>query len=163
MAGGIRRISGFIDTLSRRSGEVVSYVVLIMMFITAVDVVARYVFNNPLLWGWLLNRLVFGLFTLFAGVYALESGWHLRIKILYRHFPPRLKLMARLLTLACLVAFLGVLVWQGAWMGWNSLQMRELAAGSFRIPLYPFKLLIPVVGLLFLLEGIIFFSRREDD
>jgi len=55
-----------------------------------------------------------------------------------------------------------VLIWQSAWMGWNSLMMKEKAAGAFRIPLYPFKLLIPVVAFLFLLEGISYFRRGKD-
>jgi hypothetical protein len=40
--------------------------------------------------------------------------------------------------------------------------MKEKAAGAFRIPLYPFKLLIPVVVFLFLLEGISYFRSGND-
>jgi TRAP-type mannitol/chloroaromatic compound transport system permease small subunit len=40
--------------------------------------------------------------------------------------------------------------------------MNEKAAGAFRIPWYPFKLLIPVVTFLFLLEGIAAFRRGND-
>jgi TRAP-type mannitol/chloroaromatic compound transport system permease small subunit len=156
-------VSNVIDAISRKTGKVVSYAVLLIMFITALDVVARYVFNNPLLWGWLLNRQLFGVFILFAGIYAMATGMHIRIEIFYDHFPRRLKRIARLIALACLVAFLGVLVWQGAWMGWNSLMMGEKAAGAFRVPLYPFKLLIPIAALLFLLEGIVVFLRGEDE
>jgi TRAP-type mannitol/chloroaromatic compound transport system permease small subunit len=56
---------------------------------------------------------------------------------------------------------MGVLVWQGSWMGWNSLMMREKLAGAFRMPLYPFKILIPVGAFLFLLQGIVVLSKRE--
>ena len=156
-------VSKAIDGFSRKAGRAVSYVVLLIMFVTALDVVARYVFNNPLLWGWLVNRQLFGVFILFAGIYAMATGMHIRIEIFYDHFPRRLRLIARLVALACLVAFLGVLVWQGAWMGWNSLMMGEKAAGAFRIPLYPFKLLIPIAAFLFLLEGIVVFLRGEDE
>lgn len=156
-------VSNVIDAISRRTGKAVSYIVLLIMFVTALDVVARYVFNNPLLWGWLVNRQLFGLFILFAGIYAMATGMHIRIEILYDHFPRRLKRIARLIALACLVAFLGVLAWQGAWMGWNSLMMGEKATGAFRIPLYPFKLLIPIAAFLFLLEGIVVFLRGEDE
>jgi TRAP-type mannitol/chloroaromatic compound transport system permease small subunit len=156
-------VSKVIDGISRKTGRAVSYIVLLIMFVTALDVVARYVFNNPLLWGWLLNRQLFGVFILFAGIYAMATGMHIRIEIFYDHFPRRLKRIARLIALACLVAFLGVLVWQGAWMGWNSLMMGEKAAGAFRVPLYPFKLLIPIAAFLFLLEGIVVFLRGEDE
>ncbi len=155
----------WVDKVVDRSARTICYVVFVIMFITTIDVTARYVFNRPLLWGWLLNRLLFGVFILFAGVYALYKGEHIRIEIFYDHFSPRFKTIARWIALAAFMAFMGVLVWQSSWMGWNSLMMREKAPGAFRIPLYPFKLLIPVVSFLFLLEGISYFRRpgNRDD
>ena len=150
----------WIDTIVEKSARITSYLVFIMMLVTTLDVVARYVFNRPLLWGWLLNRQLFGIFILFAGVYTLFKGEHIRIEILYDHFPPRAKKVAKLIGLLAFFSFMGVLVWQASWMGWNSLMMNEKAAGAFRIPWYPFKLLIPAVAFLFLLEGIAAFRRN---
>jgi len=158
----VKAIFDVIEAISEKGGRVASYLVVLMMAITALDVVARYVFNNPLLWGWLLNRQLFGVFILFAGVYTMSKGGHIRIEILYDHFPPKVRSIARLIAVAAFICFMGVLVWQGSWMGWNSLRMRELAPGAFRIPIFPLKLLVPVVAFLFLLEGIVFFSRRGD-
>ena len=162
MSQGVDKFFKWIDTVSEKSGKIFCYLVFVIMVITAIDVTARYVFNHPLLWGWLLNRLLFGVFILFAGVYTLYKGEHIRIEIFYDHFPPRMKKMARWIALAAFVSFMSVLVWQAGWMGWNSLMMKERAAGAFRIPLYPFKLLIPIVAFLFLLEGISFFRRDKD-
>jgi TRAP-type mannitol/chloroaromatic compound transport system permease small subunit len=152
----------WVDWLTVKSTKVVCYLVFVIMVITAADVTARYVFNHPLVWGWLTNRLLFGVFILFAGVYTLYKGEHIRIEILYDHFPPKIKAAARWIALIAFIAFMGVLVWQSSWMGWNSLMMKEKAAGAFRIPLYPFKLLMPIVAVLFLLEGISYFRRRDD-
>jgi TRAP-type mannitol/chloroaromatic compound transport system permease small subunit len=57
----------WIDAIVKKSAKITSYLVFIMMLVTTLDVVARYVFNRPLLWGWLLNRQLFGIFILFAG------------------------------------------------------------------------------------------------
>ena len=151
-----------IDVIAEKAAKITCYLVFVIMLITTADVVARYVFNRPLVWGWLLNRQLFGVFILFAGVYTLFKGEHIRIEILYDHFPRGLKTVAKWIGLLAFIAFIGVLVWQGAWMGWNSLMMNEKAAGAFRIPWYPFKLLIPAVALLFLLEGIAAFRRSDD-
>jgi len=152
---------GWVDRIAERAGKITCLLVFVIMLITTMDVTARYVFNRPLLWGWLLNRQLFGIFILFAGVYAMAKGEHIRIEILYDHFPPMLKQAARWVRLIAFLAFMGVLVWQSAWMGWNSLMMNEKAAGAFRIPWYPFKLLIPAVAFLFLLEGIAAFRRGD--
>lgn len=158
----IKRILDIIDAISNKAGDIFCYVVFIIMLITAIGVVARYVFNQPLLWGWMLNRQLFGIFALFAGVYTLFKGGHIRIEILSNSLPPKVRQITKFISLLSFLAFTGVLVWQGTWMGWNSLMMHEVAAGAFRIPLYPFKLLIPLVAFLFLLEGIVVFLRRDE-
>ena len=150
-----------VDKTVEKSGRIVSYLICVIMVITVTDVTARYVFNRPLVWGWMMNRILFGVFILFAGVYAMYKGEHIRIEIVYDYFPPWLKIFARWLALTATVSFLSVLVWQSGWMGWYSLMMQEKATGAFRIPLYPFKLLIPVVAFLFLLESISYFRRSK--
>jgi len=162
MSHSIDKFFYWVDKVSGKIGKIFCYLVFVIMVITTIDVTARYVFNQPLLWGWLTNRLLFGVFILFAGVYTLLKGEHIRIEILYDHFPPRIKTIARWISLAAMTSFLGVLVWQTSWMGWNSLMNNEKAAGAFRIPLYPFKLLIPVVAFLFLLQGISYFRSGKD-
>ena len=161
MPKAIKTFFNWIDTIAEKAGKITCYLVFIIMVITTVDVIARYAFNQPLLWGWLLNRQLFGVFILFAGVYTLFKGEHIRIEILYDHFPRGLKSVARWIGLLAFISFIGVLVWQSAWMGWNSFMMKEKAAGAFRIPWYPFKLLIPTVAFLFLLEGIAAFRRGD--
>jgi len=162
MAKRIQIFFNLIDAITEKTSKPASLLVFVMMAITATEVIGRYVFNHPTTWAWPLNRIVFGLFILFAGSYTMFKGEHIRIELLYDQFPPKMKLIARLLTLACFIAFMGVLVWQAGWMGLNSLSMREKLAGAFRIPLYPFKLFIPIGAFLFLLQGIAYFSKRKD-
>ena len=162
MSKSIDKFFNGVDKVSEKMGKIVCYLVFVIMAITTIDVTARYVFNHPLLWGWLTNRLLFGVFILFAGVYTLCKGEHIRIEILYDHFPPKVKAIARWISLAAMLSFLGVLTWQTSWMGWNSLMNNEKAAGAFRIPLYPFKLLIPIVAVLFFLQGISYFRSGKN-
>lgn len=162
MVKGIKVVFNWVNTITEKTSKPASLLVFVMMLISTTEVVGRYVFNHPSVWAWTLNRQIFGLFILVAGAYTMSKGEHIRIEILYDYFPPRIKMIARLIALASLISFLGVLVWQSSWMGWNSMMMGEKAAGSFRIPLYPFKLLIPIGASLFLLQGIIVFLRRED-
>ena len=56
----------WIDAIVEKSAKITCYLVFIMMLVTTLDVVARYVFNRPLLWGWLLNRQLFGVFIPFC-------------------------------------------------------------------------------------------------
>jgi len=163
MAKGIAVVFNLVDAITAKISKPASLLVFIMMCITATEVVARYAFNYPTIWAWPLNRQIFGLFILVAGVYTMSRSLHIRIEILHEHFPPKIRLVAGLFALAALISFLGVLIWQGGWMGWNALMARERASGAFSIPLYPFKLLIPIGAFLFLLQGIVVFFRKNKE
>ena len=162
MANGNDSPSDLISRITEAISKPASLLVFVMMLITSTEVIGRYVFNHPTTWAWPLNRQIFGVFILVAGAYTMSKREHIRIEILYDHFPPKIKRVARGIALASFILFMGVLVWQGSWMGWNSLMMKEKLAGAFRMPLYPFKILIPIGALLFLLQGIAVFFSRDD-
>ncbi len=156
----LKKLSWIIEALSERIGRTASFLVFLIMLITTGEVVSRYVFNHPTAYAWPINRQLFGIFILFAGAYTTKKGGHIRIEIFYQYFPPILKRVSRAISLAALFIFLGALVWQSAWMGLNSLDMLEKIPGGFRLPLYPFKLLMPVAAFLFLLEGVVTHLKR---
>jgi len=136
---------------------------LVMMGIITYEVLSRYLFDSPSRWAWLTNKQIFGIYILFAGIYTLSQGGHIRIEMVYVSFSARLKSFARMVALALFVVFTGCLIWQSIWMGLESLAVRETAYGVFRMPLYPLKLLIPIAAFLFLLEGIAMFVLKKDE
>ena len=99
---------------------------------------------------------------MFAGIYAMHKGNHIRVEILYDLFTPKLKSIARWIGLVCFLIFIIALILQGSRMAWMSLMVKEKLSGAFRIPVYPLKILIPITAFLFLLEGIVVFTRRNN-
>lgn len=150
-----------IDTFNDWAGKVVSYLSLVLMMIVLIGVLARYVFSVPFIWGFPLNRQVFGVFILFAGVYAMLADAHLRVEILYTRFSSKAKYVAGVIDLALFAIFMVVLIWQSGWMAGNSIINGELSQGSPKVPLYTIKAFIPVVAVLFLLQGISSFFRKD--
>ncbi len=162
MLKGLKSFFNFIHMLSGKIGDGVSILIVVIMFFTTIEVVLRYVFNSPTIWVWPLSRQIFGVYILCAGIYAMSKNAHIKIEVLYNLFPKKLKLIANIIGLISFICFMGVLIWQGAWMGQNSLMAHETAHGAFRIPLYPLKILIPVAAILFFLEGIYILSKNKD-
>ena len=158
----VNRLIDFVDGFSDRAGKAVSILVFLMMFITAFEVVARYVFNRPTMWVWPINKQIFAVFILFGGVYALRHGAHIRIEMVYSSFPPKFKRFARIVDSLAFLSFMGVLIWQGSWVGWNSLMSFETAGGAFPIPLYPIKLFIPLVAILFIIQELANLIKGRD-
>lgn len=162
MADKIKTIFNAIDAACEKMGKVVSLLIFIIMIITTVEVVARYAFNHPTLWVWPINKQLFGLFILFAGIYTMHKNDHIRVEIFYDHFPPRLKSIARWIALGCFLIFIIALILQGSRMAWMSWSVKEKLSGAFRFPVYPLKILIPVAAFLFVLEGIVVFFRKNN-
>jgi TRAP-type mannitol/chloroaromatic compound transport system permease small subunit len=153
----VKHIFNWIHIFSEKAGRVASLLTLLMMGIITYEVLGRYLFGNPTKWAWLTNKQIFGIYILFAGIYTLSQGAHIRIEMFYDRFPPKIKFIAKMIALLLFFVFIGCLIWQGAWMGLDSLAVREKATGIFPMPIYPLKLLIPIVTFLFLLEGIAVF------
>ncbi|MCF6248929.1 MAG: TRAP transporter small permease subunit [Desulfobacula sp.] len=162
MIKGLKAFFNLIDTISSKMGDGLSILIIVIMFFTTIEVVLRYVFNSPTIWVWPLSRQIFGVYILFAGIYAMSKNAHIRIEIIYNLLPGKIKQIANLLSILSFISFMGVLIWQGAWMGQNSLAAGETAHGAFRIPLYPLKILIPLAAGLFFLEGVHILSKNRD-
>lgn len=161
MKKSLKAIFKFTDAVSCRAGDMISILIVFIMLCTTIEVILRYAFNSPTIWVWPVNRQIFGVYILFAGIYAMAKNAHIRIEVIYNRFTKRGRKAANLLALVAFVCFIGVLIWQSAWMGQNSLAMKETAHGAFRIPLYPLKLLIPVTAVLFLVEGIYILLKKQ--
>ena len=151
-----------VDTFCEKMGRGVSLLICIMMIITTVEVVSRYVFNHPTMWVWPINKQLFGLFILFAGIYTMHKEDHIRVEILYDLFSPKVKSIAEYIALVGFLLFIIALILQGSRMAWNAWLVKEKLTGAFSFPVYPLKILIPVTAFLFLLEGIIVFSRKKN-
>ncbi|MCD4677364.1 MAG: TRAP transporter small permease subunit [Desulfobacula sp.] len=162
MIKGIKFFFNFIHMISGKIGDGLSILIIVIMFFTTIEVVLRYVFNSPTIWVWPLSRQVFGVYILFAGIYAMSKNAHIKIEVIYNLFPEKVKRIASGFALISFICFMGVLIWQGALMGQNSWISGETAHGAFRIPLYPLKILIPLAAILFFLEGIYILSKNRD-
>lgn len=142
-------------------GNLCSLLILLLMAVVAYEVIARYAFNSPTSWAWLINKQIFGVYVMVAGSYALVHNNHIRIEMLYQHFPRSAKKVIQWLTLVAAFCFLGALLWKSWVMGKEAWDTKEVAMGVFKLPLYPLKLFIPFGTLLFLLGCIVSVFKKK--
>ena len=132
----------------------------ILMVLTGVfltwEVAGRYLFRAPTTWAFDFSYITYGALFLMAGGYTLVRNQHVRADVLYRFWKPRTQAMMDLI-LYILFFFPAVLAWMYA--GWNyaqfSVRFREVSIFSpAGVPVFPLKALIPITGVLLLLQGI---------
>jgi TRAP-type C4-dicarboxylate transport system permease small subunit len=162
MIAWVENFSKAVQYITSGTSKIVSYFSIIITITISFEVLGRYLFHHPTSWVWPVNRQLFGIFILVALAYTESKDGHIRIEIFYDRFPPVIQKILRWFSLLVMLSFIGVLVWQTSDMAINAIEAKERASGAFKIPLYPFKSLIPLASLLIAVEIIIsFFSKKE--
>ena len=101
--------------------------------------------------------MMYGAAFMMAGAYTLAKNGHVRGDVLYGFFPPRLQAGLDLaLYFLFFIPGILALIWAGYDYAAESFAIREhstLTANG--PPLYPFKMVIPIAGVLLILQGVV--------
>lgn len=150
-----------VDRLSTWVGKTVGWAILVLTFVTSYEVFMRYVFNAPTEWAFDASYILYGALFMLAGAYTLSRNSHVRGDFIYRAWSPR-RQAGMDLTLYVLFFFPGILalIYSGYSFAELAWIMKERSSASPNgPPVYHFKTLIPVTGVLMLLQGIVEFMR----
>jgi TRAP-type mannitol/chloroaromatic compound transport system permease small subunit len=145
-----------IDRVSAWAGKAFAWTVVLLTLIICYDVTLRYILSQPTQWGFDAAYILFGTLFMMAGAYTLSRNGHVRADMVYRTLKPRTQASIDL-ALYFLLFLPGIvaLVYAGVEFTRISWAMKEVSSvTSSGTPIYPFKLVIPVAGVLLLLQGI---------
>jgi TRAP-type mannitol/chloroaromatic compound transport system permease small subunit len=147
----------FIDRLSTFVGQAFSWLIVALTLLISWEVFSRYVLDSPHAWAFDAMIMLYGTLFMMAGAYTLSKNGHVRGDVLYGFFRPRTQ--ASLDLLLYIVFFIpGViaLTYAGYFYAAESWAINEhsniTADGP---PVYPFKTVIPLAGLILLLQGLV--------
>lgn len=152
--GALNAILDLVDKINDWVGKVLSFGVLFMFLMVLIEVVRRYFFNSPTVWGNELTQLIFGVYVVLSGGYILRWGGHVNVDILYSRFSTKNKAITDIITFALFLLFCGMMLTYGGSLAWESLARFEHSQSAWNPPLYPVKLMIPLGAFLLLLQGI---------
>jgi TRAP-type mannitol/chloroaromatic compound transport system permease small subunit len=146
----------FIDSLSTWVGKAFAWLILVLTFGVSYEVFVRYVLRAPTTWAFDISYITYGAMFLMAGAYTLSRNGHVRGDVVYRFWRPRVQATVDLVLYV--VFFLpAVLAWIYAGWAYASLAVRFREVSIFSpagVPVFPLKALIPVTGVLLLLQGV---------
>lgn len=149
------RILHFIDSLSAWFGRAFAWCIVILTFSTVYEVFVRKILDSPTVWALDMSVQMYGALFMMAGAYALSQNAHVRGDVIYRLMPKRARAS---MDLALYILFLApgalALIFYGYDYAAYSWSIKEVAWSSpSRIQIYFFKTLIPISGVLVLLQG----------
>jgi len=149
------RLLHFIDSLSAGMGKAFAWTILILTLSTCYEVFVRYVLNSPTVWAFDMSVQMYGALFMMGGAYALSQDAHVRGDVVYRLMPPKVQASIDLTLYILFLApgALALLIY-GFSFAADSWFYKEVSWSSpSRIQIYFFKTLIPISGLLVLLQG----------
>ena len=152
----MQRVLLWIDRLNAYIGQAFGWSILALTLVVCYEVFARYLFGAPTTWAFDTSYMLYGALFMMAGAYTLSRNAHVRGDFLYRTWSPRRQAWMDLV-LYLLFFFPGILalVIAGTIEADKSWLMDERTNSPATAPLYPFKTLIPIVGVLMLLQGLV--------
>lgn len=146
-----------VDKVSTKLGHAFAWSIVILTLMISYEVFSRYVLNTPHPWVFDVSYMLYGTLFMMAGAYTLSRNGHVRGDFLYRAWRPRTQATSDLI-LYVLFFFPGMLafIYSGYSFAKLSYMMNEHSAASPDGPIvWPFKWLIPIVGCLMVLQGIV--------
>ncbi len=143
------------DEISTWVGKAFSWLIIALMLMVVVEVFKRYALNAPTAWIFDASNMMYGTLFMMCGAYTLSQDGHVRGDFFYGSAAPRTQAS---LDLVLYILFFLPGVVALTWAGWgyanDSWLIREHTFNADPLPLYPFKAIIPIAGLIVLLQGI---------
>jgi TRAP-type mannitol/chloroaromatic compound transport system permease small subunit len=147
----------FVDKLSTWIGHAFSWLIVVLTLHVSWEVFARYALDAPRAWAFDVMIMLYGTLFMMAGAYTLSKGGHVRGDVLYGFFRPRTQASIDLvLYIVFFIPGLVALAWAGYTYAAESWAINEHSTiTSEGPPIYPFKTIIPIAGVVLLLQGIV--------
>ena len=145
-----------VDRLSAGIGKAFAWCIVVLIVAVTYEVFVRYVLRSPTAWAYDLSYILYGALFMMAGAYTLSRNAHVRGDIFYRLLPPRGQATIDLvLYIAFFLPGILALIWIGIPYAEQSWRYGEVSVYSpAGIPVFPSKTLIPLAGVILLIQGI---------
>jgi TRAP-type mannitol/chloroaromatic compound transport system permease small subunit len=144
------------DHISTWAGKAAAWLILLLMGTVCVEVFKRYILNMPTAWIFDATNMMYGTLFMMCGAYTLAQDAHVRGDFLYSSMKPRTQ--ATLDLILYILFFLpGVVALIKAGVdyagdSWRILEHSNITSNGPAV--YPFKTVIPIAGVLVLIQGI---------
>ena len=153
---GLLRVARRLDLVSLGAGYLTAWLIAPMVLSLTYEVISRYVFNAPTEWAYDMTFMLYGGYFMLGAAYTLLRKGHVRTDSLYAEWSPRRQAATDLACyLLMFLPFVGVFVFTGWGYFLKAYLTHETFVSSSWQPItWPFKLAVPVAGVLLLVQGL---------
>ena len=152
----VQNVLHTIDGISTWVGKAAAWLIILLMTVVCVEVFKRYILNAPTAWIFDADNMMYGSLFMLCGAYTLAQNAHVRGDFLYSSMRPRTQATLDLvLYIAFFIPGILGLIYAGSEYALDSWRIREHSnVTSEGPPVYQFKAIIPLAGILVMLQGL---------
>lgn len=121
--------------LARAIGAGMSWLFLVVMAVTAYEVVLRYGFGRPTIWVHDLTIALCAVCFVFGGAYASGNNTHIRITPIHERLPERWRRRVDRLNDFAALAFLAALTYAATIQAMQSIALGETSGRAWDVPM----------------------------
>ena len=158
----ILKILNTIDSISKGIGYIMGGVVIILVLLVNFEILMRYVFDSPTMWGTEFQLFVYAGLCMMSLSYSLSRGSHARVEIFLIKLSSRKRnIIEALCYLIFFLPFAYVILKYGIHFALESWAKKETSAWSgWQPPIYHVKTFIPIGAFFLLLQGLAEMTRH---
>jgi TRAP-type mannitol/chloroaromatic compound transport system permease small subunit len=144
------------DHISTWTGKATAWLMMALTATVCIEVFKRYILNAPTAWVFDFENMLYGTLFMMCGAYTLAQDAHVRGDFLYGSMKPRTQATLDLvLYILFFLPGIVALIYAGidyAAISWRINEHSNITAEG--PPVYPFKTIIPIAGVLVLIQGV---------
>ena len=149
----MKRVLTIIDRISEWSGKIFSWLIFVTMAVIGFEIFMR-LFEKSQIWVFDISLFTAGVAYVIGGAYTLLRDRHVKMDIIYSRCSPRVQAILDIITFPGFLVFCGILLWAGGIRAWESFVQQERLVTAFMPILWPVRWMIPLGGLLIILQGL---------
>ena len=149
----------YVDLVVENVGKLVSWIIIVLIGAITYDVIMRYAFSAPTIWSFDVSYMLGGTLMLMGLSYAHMRKSHVRVDVIVKSFPPRVRLILELLfTIVFFFPLMAVLLQISYVRMVDSWVIKEVSRlGMWHPSMVPFRIMMFAAFVLLALEGLVQF------
>ncbi len=144
-----------IDLLVEKQGQLTSFLIVPLLFIVLYEVIMRYAFNAPTVWGFEATAFFYGMHYMLGLSYMEHAQGHVRVDIVTSRLP--VKVQAAIMIAGYLLIFMpvyGLMTWGAIKFAHTATITNELNSTSWAPRIWPYKIVMAFSFLLLVVQGL---------
>lgn len=157
---GVHRLVRTLDTINSVIINGTVLLIFPLIFVMLFDVIMRYWFDAPTVWGSQVSFMIFGVYMIFAGPCSVLDKVQVGVDIFSARWSVRTQAIVQCITYIFVLIFFYALISVSLLYAVESWEMKEISSSAWAQPIYQWKALIPVAFTLTLLQTFADFLRN---